>query len=297
MRHAAKSREIAELAVRYRDDGVGRVRHRRRRGGLPAHPPPRRVRVPAPRERPLHHPRRRGVRAAEHLGGDPVVRRRPARATACGSSTTSPSRDAVPDGRTAAGADAGDVRARSASRPTSATAGSRWRCAPAATSRPAPPSPIAAAPDLAARAAAVPGHAQHRQPADERHVAVPRDAGCSSARRAGPSPTCGGSTINAMKSAFLPFDQRLALIDEVIKPGLRRPAGGRQPLRGCRRRVQRPAARWLQSGRRAAEGRRAAPGPAAAASRYSRSMSRRRRSATTAASTTSGWLAGRAAAG
>lgn len=26
-------------------------------------------------------------------------------------------------------------------------------------------------------------------------------------------------TINAMKSAFLPFDQRLELIDDVIKPG------------------------------------------------------------------------------
>ena len=26
-------------------------------------------------------------------------------------------------------------------------------------------------------------------------------------------------TINAMKSAFLPFDERLALIDEIIKPG------------------------------------------------------------------------------
>ncbi len=26
-------------------------------------------------------------------------------------------------------------------------------------------------------------------------------------------------TINAMKSAFLPFDERLALIDEVVKPG------------------------------------------------------------------------------
>ena len=26
-------------------------------------------------------------------------------------------------------------------------------------------------------------------------------------------------TINAMKSAFLPFDERLALIDRVIKPG------------------------------------------------------------------------------
>jgi adenosine deaminase len=26
-------------------------------------------------------------------------------------------------------------------------------------------------------------------------------------------------TINAMKSAFLPFDQRLAIIDDIIKPG------------------------------------------------------------------------------
>jgi adenosine deaminase len=26
-------------------------------------------------------------------------------------------------------------------------------------------------------------------------------------------------TINAMKSSFLPFDERLQLIDEVIKPG------------------------------------------------------------------------------
>jgi adenosine deaminase len=27
------------------------------------------------------------------------------------------------------------------------------------------------------------------------------------------------ATINAMKSAFLPFDQRLGLINRVIKPG------------------------------------------------------------------------------
>jgi adenosine deaminase len=26
-------------------------------------------------------------------------------------------------------------------------------------------------------------------------------------------------TLNAMKSAFIPFDQRLAMIDDVIKPG------------------------------------------------------------------------------
>ena len=30
--------------------------------------------------------------------------------------------------------------------------------------------------------------------------------------------TCAWFTINAMKSAFLPFDERLAIIDEVIKP-------------------------------------------------------------------------------
>ena len=27
------------------------------------------------------------------------------------------------------------------------------------------------------------------------------------------------ATINAMKSAFIPFDQRLAIIDDVVKPG------------------------------------------------------------------------------
>ena len=32
-------------------------------------------------------------------------------------------------------------------------------------------------------------------------------------------------TVNAMKSAFLPFDERLALIDEVIKPGYAALAG------------------------------------------------------------------------
>ena len=71
--------EIAELAVPLPRRGRRRVRHRRSGGGVPAHPAPRRVRVPPPRERPLHDPRRRGVRAAQHLGGHPVVWRRPAR--------------------------------------------------------------------------------------------------------------------------------------------------------------------------------------------------------------------------
>ena len=46
---------------------------------VPAHPAPGRLRVPAAGELPLHDPRRRGVRAAVDLAGDPVVRRRPAR--------------------------------------------------------------------------------------------------------------------------------------------------------------------------------------------------------------------------
>ena len=49
-----------------------------------------------------------------------------------------------------------------------------------------------AAPDLAAQAAAVPGHGQHRQPADERHVDVPRDGPAGRARPAGRSTTCAG---------------------------------------------------------------------------------------------------------
>ena len=79
MRHQARSREIAELVDRLARPRRRRLRHRRRRGRLPAHPAPRRVRVPPARELPLHHPRRRGVRAAVDLGGDPVVRRGPAR--------------------------------------------------------------------------------------------------------------------------------------------------------------------------------------------------------------------------
>ena len=68
MRHAARSMEIAELVVRYRDDGVVGLRHRRRRGGLPAHPAPRRLRVPPAGERPLHHPRRRGASGCRRSG-------------------------------------------------------------------------------------------------------------------------------------------------------------------------------------------------------------------------------------
>ena len=74
------------------------------------------------------------------------------------------------------------------------------------------------APDRPAHPAPVPGHRQHRQPADERHLDDQRDVALVEAFGYGLD-DLRWFTINAMKSAFLPFDERLALIDEVIKPG------------------------------------------------------------------------------
>ena len=79
------------------------------------------------------------------------------------------------------------------------------------------------APDRAADPAAVPGHGQHRQPADERHL-DDREMARWSRRSATTLDDLQWFTINAMKSAFLPFDERLALINEVIKPGTPRSA-------------------------------------------------------------------------
>ena len=75
------------------------------------------------------------------------------------------------------------------------------------------------APDPAAPPAVVPGHGEYGQPADERGHAV---LGVS--RRWARSSATGWSdiqwlTINAMKSAFARFDERLQLINTVIKPG------------------------------------------------------------------------------
>ena len=89
MRTAALSLQIAELAVRWRDEGVVRLRHRRRRSGLPADPAPRRVPVRDARELPHHDPRRRGVRPARRSGKRCSSAAPNASATACASSTTS----------------------------------------------------------------------------------------------------------------------------------------------------------------------------------------------------------------
>ena len=49
-----------------------------------------------------------------------------------------------------------------------------------------------------------------------------REAAAAAQRRpAGTSRDLRWVTINAMKSAFIPFDERLAIINDVIKPGYR----------------------------------------------------------------------------
>ena len=133
--------------------GRRRVRHRRGRGRLSADPAPRRVRVPPARRTPTSRStpaRRSGCRRSGRRsnGAAPT-----ASATVSASSTTSRSTTTV--WPTWAG-----------SRRTSGTSASHSRWLPPPTSRPGRP-PRSPSIHRAAHPVAVPGHRQHRQPADE----------------------------------------------------------------------------------------------------------------------------------
>ena len=205
MRHAAHSTEIAELAVRHRDAGVVGLRHRRQRGRQPADPAPRRLPARGGGELPHHDPRRRGVRAAVDLGGGAALRRRAAR----------PRRAHRRRHR---------GRRRRARPPSgawpasSATAGCRSRCAPRRTCTPACATSIAEHPiGLLARL--------------RFRVTVNTDnrlmSGVTLTSEMAALVDAFGYgwdeiewfTLNAMKSSFWPFDQRLRIINEQIKPG------------------------------------------------------------------------------
>ena len=199
--------EIAELAVRCRDAGVVGFDIA---GAEAGYPPTRHLdafQYVHARELPHHDPRRRGVRAAVDLGGACSGAAPSGSATACASSTTSPARPAT-------SSSAGWPR-------TSATAASRSSCARRRTSTPASCAIDRRAPDRHAAPAALPGHGQHRQPADERHV---DDATrwCSSPRRFGWGlDDFEWLTLNAMKSAFAPFPERLRIINGLDQAALR----------------------------------------------------------------------------
>lgn len=203
MRHAARSLEIAELANRYRDTGVVGFDIAGAEAGFP-HPPPGRLRVPQAGEQPLHHPRR-ARRSGCPRSGRPSSGAAPTgSATGSGSSTTSRSP------RTARSSSA-------ASPPTCATSASRWSSAPPRTSRPALP-PYAQHPIGLLRTL----HFRATVNTDNRLM-----SGTSMSQEFERLTETFGYTlddmqwftVNAMKSAFIPFDERLAMINDVVKPG------------------------------------------------------------------------------
>ena len=198
MRTAARSLEIAELAVALSRPWRGRVRRGRRRGRLPADPPPRRVPVRAAGELPRHAARGRGLRPAVDLGGAAVVQRRAARAR-----RTDHRRHHARPGRRApsSGSLAGYIRDRRI--------------------------PLEICPTSNVHTGAAPSLAEHPIGLLRRlrfRVTVNTDnrlmsgvtlsselARCCEAFGWGWS-DLEWLTINAMKSAFWPFDDRLALI-------------------------------------------------------------------------------------
>ena len=205
MRQHAHSTEIAELAVRWRDAGVVGFDIAGPEEGFP---PTRHLdafQLIARGELPHHHPRRRGLRPAVDLGGGAVLRRRAAR----------PRR---PHRR----------RHRGRRRRPAAASG---RLASFVRDRRVP---LEMCPTSNVHTGAARSLAEHPIGLLARlrfRVTVNTDNRLMSAcrcRRSWPpwSETFGFGwddiewlTTNAMKSAFAPFDRRLRIINEQIKPG------------------------------------------------------------------------------
>ena len=127
MRTAARSLEIAELAVRYRDEGVVGFDIAGAEAGWPPSRHLDAFQYVAAGELPHHHPRRRGRSGCRRSGR---------RVQWCGAERLGHGVRIIDD------IDDRPGRATSSSagwRPTSGTGGSRWRCARPRTSRPARP--------------------------------------------------------------------------------------------------------------------------------------------------------------
>ena len=129
MRHAARSREIAELAVRYRDDGVGGFDIAGAEAGFP---PTRHLDA-------FEYLRRENAHFTIHAGeafGLPSIWEA---IQWCGADRLGHGVRIVDDITVD---DEGGGDPWGGWRPTCGTAASRWRCAPAPTSRPEPPTPL-----------------------------------------------------------------------------------------------------------------------------------------------------------
>ena len=204
MRHQARSHEIAELMVTYRDQGVVGFDIA---GAEAGYPPTRHLDA-------FEYLQRENAHFTIHAGeafGLPSIWQA---IQWCGADrlghgvriiddVTVPS----PTGRSSS----------AGSRPTCATSGSRWRCARRRTSRPAPPPSIAEHPiglltELRFRVTVNTDNRLMSGTSMSREMELLVDAFDYDMY------DLRWFTINAMKSAFLPFDERLAIIDDVIKP-------------------------------------------------------------------------------
>ena len=201
MRHAAKSREIAELAVRYRDDGVAGFDIA---GAEAGYPPTRHLDA-------FEFLRRENAHFTIHAGEAFGLKSIWEAIQWCGADRLGHGVRIVDD-ITVEGLPF-PVMARPGGRAGPDHPGRRrprlGLPRPSGRLRPRHPHPPGdvpqqqpadrggdvhrSAPDLPARSDAVPGDPQHRQPPHERHLVVPRGRHCWPPRPTGRSPTCAGS--------------------------------------------------------------------------------------------------------
>ena len=204
MRHAARSREIAELAIRFRDKGVVGFDIA---GAEAGYPPTRHLDA-------FEYMRNNNARFTIHAGeafGLPSIHEAIA---FCGADRLGHGVRIVDDIEVAHD---GTAQARPAGRASCATSGFRSRCARAPTCRPAP---SAASPST--RSTCWPG-LRFRVTVNTDNRLMSDTTMSQEMLRLVEAFGYGWSdlerfTINAMKSAFIPFDERLAIIDDVIKP-------------------------------------------------------------------------------
>ena len=204
MRQAARSVEVAECAVRWRDAGVVGFDIA---GPEKGYPPTRYLDA-------FEYVRRENFHITIHAGesfGLPSIWEALQFAAPSGSATASASSTTSPSATTARSNSGGWP-------PSSATGGSRSRCARPRTSTPG------AAPSIAEHPIDLLRRLRYR-------VTVNTDnrlmSGVSLSSEFAALDDAFGIglgemewlTINAMKSAFAPFDERLRLINEVVKPG------------------------------------------------------------------------------
>ena len=204
MRHQARSREIAELSIAWRDRGVAGFDIA---GAEAGYPPTRHLDAFEYLQRENSH---FTIHAGEAFGLPSIWEA----IQWCGADRLGHGVRIIDDITVS---DSGVRHARAGWRRTSATCGSRSRCAPPPTCRPAPRRSIAEHPIglLTRLRFRVTVNTDNRlmsgtsMTSEFTHLA---EAFGYSVR------DMEWFTVNAMKSAFLPFDERLALIADVIKP-------------------------------------------------------------------------------